>query len=519
MGAPVLNPAVIRLDIYSSPVILVGLATLALAIIVFVVERGSRLGLRYFIFASSVALYVFAAGVSYAVVGRGSSLLWDRIAHVGVAIIPWAILSASARVLGRIASLRFVLIGAGALSTLFATASIFTDTFVSGNQRVFWAYYPRYGPLGLAFVGYFAAVMIAVLLMHIAELRSATDARYRKRLATNIVAIAIGMVGAVDYLPVFGVEIYAFGYLPIFVFVALTGYVLMRYRLVDITPELAATPILNTMDAAVVVTDRGDTIRVANPTAHRFLGFERGRLLELKFSDVRETAGVVPASGRRWEEVWHDGAGTARTVSISCDELQDRRGARHGWVYVGHDITARKRAEAELQEQALHDPLTGLANRTLFFDRLDYAVAVSQRTGENFALFFVDLDQFKQINDTLGHAVGDAVLQEVALRMRNCFRESDSLARIGGDEFVGMCARLAAAGDAVVIAQKMLTLLLEPVDVDGHSCLVGASIGIAVFPADGRDADTLIAAADQAMYVAKHRHGGGYVLATEVPAE
>jgi diguanylate cyclase (GGDEF)-like protein/PAS domain S-box-containing protein len=173
---------------------------------------------------------------------------------------------------------------------------------------------------------------------------------------------------------------------------------------------------------------------------------------------------------------------------------------------IARDITARKMAEATIAFQAYHDLLTGLPNRALFKDRLGQALAHAKRHGQILATLFLDMDRFKVVNDTLGHLVGDGLLQAVAQRLRGCLREGDTLARIGGDEFMVLLPQIRSRDSAAFIAQKILGALEQPFTVEGHELYVGMSIGIAIHPDDGETIETLIKHADIAMYNAKD-HG------------
>ncbi len=172
---------------------------------------------------------------------------------------------------------------------------------------------------------------------------------------------------------------------------------------------------------------------------------------------------------------------------------------------VFRDITERKNAEAMIRHQAYHDYLTGLPNRSLFSDRLALALVQSARNKQMLAVLFMDLDQFKVINDTLGHSVGDDLLKCVAERLIRCLRKGDSVGRMGGDEFTILLSGLKCPEDAVVVAQKILGVIRRPWQVAGHELRISASIGIAVFPGDGQDAETLMKNADIAMYRAKEQ--------------
>jgi diguanylate cyclase (GGDEF)-like protein len=167
------------------------------------------------------------------------------------------------------------------------------------------------------------------------------------------------------------------------------------------------------------------------------------------------------------------------------------------------DLTDRKRIEDALAEQAVHDPLTGLPNRLLLRDRLAQALAMAGRHSVRVAVMFIDLDGFKQINDTYGHHAGDRLLQLVAQRMENCVRTADTVSRTGGDEFVVLLPEIHDTEDARQVAAKLHTMIAEPYDVNGERLTVSVSIGIGVYPDDGITADAVLQAADQAMYDAK----------------
>ncbi len=160
-----------------------------------------------------------------------------------------------------------------------------------------------------------------------------------------------------------------------------------------------------------------------------------------------------------------------------------------------------------LDHQAQHDTLTGLPNRRLFFDRLGHAIVSSRRTGNHLAVLFVDLDRFKEINDTLGHAVGDGVLVNLAKRLKAAVREVDTVARLGGDEFVILLDTIKDPQQVMVVVRKLHELFQGAMQIDGHEIRVHASIGVSIYPKDGKDADELMQNADQAMYKSK-KDGG-----------
>jgi diguanylate cyclase (GGDEF)-like protein len=173
------------------------------------------------------------------------------------------------------------------------------------------------------------------------------------------------------------------------------------------------------------------------------------------------------------------------------------------FIGVMRDITERKATEATITHLAHYDALTDLPNRRLVQDRIQQTVVWARRSGAQFAVMFLDLDKFKTINDTLGHDVGDQLLQMVAHRLTECLRAEDTVGRQGGDEFIVLLASLSAAEDAALVAQKILATLSAPFVINGQDLRTGASIGIAVYPQDGGDVETLLKNSDTAMYHAK----------------
>lgn len=164
----------------------------------------------------------------------------------------------------------------------------------------------------------------------------------------------------------------------------------------------------------------------------------------------------------------------------------------------------------ELSRVSQRDPLTDTPNRTLMLDRVETAMAVAKRRGTRLALLFLDVDNFKEINDSFGHAVGDAVVQSFARRLEEAVRDSDTVSRHGGDEFLVLITDIADAADAALIALKILTALKEPSLIAGHELSLSASMGIALYPKDGLDAAALIACADKAMYISKRAGPGSF---------
>ena len=205
--------------------------------------------------------------------------------------------------------------------------------------------------------------------------------------------------------------------------------------------------------------------------------------------------------------------GSWRWIEGSATNLLDEPSVQ-AVVLNYRDISDRKLVEQQIEHQAFHDHLTGLPNRLLFYDRLELGIAHAQRNGKLLAVMYSDLDRFKWINDTLGHAIGDRLLKAVAERLRGCLRDDDSVARLGGDEYTLMLPDLSRAEDAATIACKLVEAIARPFEIDGAQVHVTMSIGVSLYPADGADPEALLKGADHALYRAKEAGRGNVQLCT-----
>jgi diguanylate cyclase (GGDEF)-like protein/PAS domain S-box-containing protein len=280
--------------------------------------------------------------------------------------------------------------------------------------------------------------------------------------------------------------------------------------------EVALRRFRAAMDAtsdAIFLTDR-TTMRFldVNDAACRMQGLTRAELMALGPHGVlgqspEELAAVydsVIASGDAARPL--EMSRTRKDGAQVWVELQRRaQNTGDGWmiITVVRDITERKKLEARLLQQANYDSLTELPNRLLCYDRLNQALIQVKRKSGHAALLFIDLDRFKQVNDTLGHGIGDVLLKQVSERLKLCVRAGDTVGRLGGDEFVIVLPELADARHAALIARKAIDALAEPFLLDGHEASISGSIGIAACPDDGDTVEALIRNADSAMFAAK----------------
>jgi diguanylate cyclase (GGDEF)-like protein/PAS domain S-box-containing protein len=335
----------------------------------------------------------------------------------------------------------------------------------------------------------------------------------------NVAKLAV-QHGAQDYLLKGGLE----GYLLPKALSSMVERAAIAEALFDEKERAQVT--LNSIGDAVMSTDVWGRVTYLNVVAEKLTGWSQE---EAAGHPVAEVFRIIDAAtgeaaqnpmGRAIQEnktvaltpncilIRRDGVEAA--IEDSTAPIHDRRGQVTGAVMVFHDVSKARALSSKMSHLAQHDSLTDLPNRTLFSDRLTEAIAAAHRYRRKLAVLFLDLDRFKHINDSLGHAVADRLLQSVARRLHPCVRASDTVSRQGGDEFVILLSEVARAQDAAVSAEKILLAVRTPHHIDQHDLHLTASIGIVTYPDDGIDAETLMKNADFAMYHAKDSGRNNY---------
>jgi diguanylate cyclase (GGDEF)-like protein/PAS domain S-box-containing protein len=272
---------------------------------------------------------------------------------------------------------------------------------------------------------------------------------------------------------------------------------------------------------SVIITDPRGVIEYVNPKFTQLMGFtleeavgKTPRILKGGFltRDFYKQMWETILDGREWHGLFHnrtkDGDLVWELGSIS--PIRDDNGVVTHFVGVKEDITELKRLQDQMAHMAHHDQLTGLPNRFLFLDRLGQMLTQAKRRDTTFAILYLDLDDFKAVNDTRGHAAGDELLQAVAQRLLGCVRESDTVSRMGGDEFTILLADIPDMAAVERIAKMIIKAVSNPFSLGAGECGVGISIGVAIYPLDGLDTDPLLSAADSALYKVKNEGRGGY---------
>jgi diguanylate cyclase (GGDEF)-like protein/PAS domain S-box-containing protein len=271
---------------------------------------------------------------------------------------------------------------------------------------------------------------------------------------------------------------------------------------------------------AVLSTDSGWLVTFLNPIAEKLTGWTSSEALGRHVSDVFR---AVDGNGERVAPQMAVAIESGRTIILppncvlvrrdgrelhiedSAAPIHDLRGEFAGMVVVFHDVSEARAITQKMSHLAEHDVLTSLPNRALLNDRLAHGITLARRHGRQMAVLFIDLDHFKHINDSLGHLIGDQLLKAVAQRIGPCIRNSDTVSRQGGDEFIVLLSEMTRVEDAGLIAEKIRLAVMQPYTIEGHFLHLTASIGVSVYPNDGQDAKALIQYADTAMYHAKEK--------------
>ena len=474
-----------------------------------------------------IAIAQWAATYAFEMVATdlAGKLLWDQLSYIGSAIVgpAWLLFTLSYTEWqprrGRRAGL-FVLV----IVFLLNQALVWTDL----GRGLMWTFAGlesldislplrfEYGPTYWVMLLYDYATLLAGVWLIARSLVQSGRIYSRQALAlllgvgaplaANIVYQA-NLVGTIDPTP------FAFTFTGLAFF---WGF--LRFGFLDLAP-VARNSIFQVLHDAVLVLDPLDRVVDVNPAAELVLGRAATDVVGKPLGEVLAELssliqGLVDRPADRLELELLSAAETCH-YEVRVSPLHGRGSSVTGRVIVLSDITMRKAAEKALSHLASHDTLTNLPNRALFQTRLGQALREAHRDQSGLALLIIDLDGFKEVNDTLGHASGDLLLQELAGRWKALLHGADTLARLGGDEFALVLPVTSDLRTASLIAEHLQRALVRSFVLDGHSVEVGASIGIALYPEHGRDSETLLRHADAAMYVAKRSGKSNAVYAVE----
>jgi PAS domain S-box-containing protein len=332
-----------------------GISIFLFGAVMYLHER-SRVGLRNWFFSITESAWLVSFGMAYASRTDALALAWFKTGYFGFVFLPAALIALNVSILQRERELRYWVRGCYALSLLFLALHLGTHLFMKGLYHYPWGPYPAYGLVGFLFTCYVAVVGGTSLVLFYRAYQTSTHPRFKARNRGFFIAALIGYPAFLDFLPKFGIAVYPIGYLAVTAYLLYASRIIMRYRLVDVTPEVATRQILETMQGAVIVEDLEGNVRVANRTAQEMLGYEKEELIGMGLAQVLPAAvelrGTIKAGERAAskEMVWTARSGQRTQVSVSASSLTDDRDQEPvGIVYVAHDITKRKQAEERLR--------------------------------------------------------------------------------------------------------------------------------------------------------------------------
>jgi len=369
MLAEMLDPTNYLVSAHSVGPWVAGLLTAALGIAVILRERGSKVSQALGLLTTSLAVWLLCIGVLYSTRHQPVGLWWVKVEHLGVVFIPTSVIIFSLTIVQRVQAFRLVVWGSLAVSGWFYLSILSTDRFIPGLYRYDWGYYPRYGPLGLPFLVFFFCLLLANLLLLQTEFARSPPGIHRQRIKALLVAFGVAYLGAVDYLGAYGIPVYPIGYAPILGFVVLMVGAVWRYRLLEITPALAAEQIIHGIADALLVLDREGTVRVANQAASDLFACPPAELIGKPVSTTvgdlfgQDLIDAVAAAGLVREHGLHYRTRDGRTLTLDITGCvtRDRAGRPIAFVFIGRDITEYKRLEEQLYQSRKLEALGHLA--------------------------------------------------------------------------------------------------------------------------------------------------------------
>jgi diguanylate cyclase (GGDEF)-like protein/PAS domain S-box-containing protein len=372
-----------------------------------------------------------------------------------------------------------------------------------------------YGPWFWIFFAYdYLLVMVSVVLL-IVKLFS-----YPRLYLHQVISIVI-IIGA----PITASLLYVFRAVPVLPYVDWSApafaisaigmtYAIFRQRLLDILP-VARDSAIEMLNDGYIVLDEQDCILDLNRTMQTIIGMPAADLIGKPLPDIILKQLNLNTSQAAKNEVSLAVQGELRYYRVHASPLKKTPEKKEGCILLFYDITENKQFEQKLTAMATHDYLTGLPNRILLEDRFEVALARAKRNSNKFAVMICDIDDFKNVNDTLGHITGDKLLKSITTRLNKTMRGGDTLARAGGDEFVILLSEISTEEETVTVARRIETAFNKPFTIDANEIYTSFSIGIAIYPDNGKKIWALLNKADSAMYRVKNKGGKGYYIFRE----
>jgi PAS domain S-box-containing protein len=507
----------LKLNIFAIAPFIVGFLMLVLGLVTFIRDRASKVSSSFFLVTLSIFVWLGSLPWLYSAPNEHVALFWAKIGHFGVAFIPSFFFIFTLDIIQRYKKYRYFGWATLILSGGFCAGFVFTPYFINGVTSMSWGYYAQYGTHGSFLIVYLALFMLISLdLIWLEYMKSASD-RERSRLMGIFLGVAVGLLGAVDFVGVFGIQAYPLGYIPIFVCTLILGQTIMRFRLIDLTPSFAANHILETMEGLVAVVNLSGRVSFVNRSLCELLGYKKEELKEQPITLLFEIndKNFFPNINKSWilhdeEMEWNGRDGTKVELSVSASLIKDKKGDPAGIVYAATDITERKKNERELikakeaAEQANKAKSEFLANmsheiRTPLNAVLGFSDILSDTSLNNIQKDYVDtvresgkllLALISDILDFSKIESGEIHLEEIDFNLKNLVEDVLRIARpkVGNskvelyydyDEKVPVNF----VGDPTRVRQIILNLLNNAIKFTEEG-----DIGVCVLPSAGKKA-------------------------------
>ncbi len=548
-------------SLYALPPVGVGIATAVLGIAVLIRERASRASLSYALLSLVVTAWLTSYFGIYSAPNATTAIGWIKAENVAICFLPSVVFLFTLSIVQRLDAFKVWVWVAFGVSALLAFGNVTTDLLVAGTYQYPWGFYAKYGPLGVPLIGFFYLLMLGSLGLYWNAYNTTRDVIYRKRFKAFLVAFAVSYIASIDYLPAYGINVYPFGYLPVFAFLLVAARTISRYQLVDLTPAFAASQILETMQGATLLIDSDGHIRLANRAACEMLEQAESKLIGQPIQTIVNASGPVNLSLsaivsqqhlRNQEMKWQTHTGRSFDVSVSASILRDREGNPAAFVCVATDISELKQAEeqerqlaittataeekkkqvvelnreieerkrvektlkkltqqletsnARLEDLVMRDPLTELLNRRGLQQALSKEINLKRPTQAGLVAILLSLDDFKKINNELGHMAGDITLKEIGKKLSTFAAEGNCIARVGGDAFMILLPNTKLPEGKQIAEKIRLGISSTPVSVASRGPIhVTASVGVVEVTEQVASVDELLSQTHPALLKSK----------------
>lgn len=516
-----LDPAGYDFNLLALPHFALALVIAAIGAAVWHWEGNNRVGRLFVAFTSLFALWVSGRGVIRLLNDPELIILLSRNLYLICALAMPILLQVVAMILQREPQFRRLIAINWVVAGFFSLASVNTAMVIDGIHRFSWGAEPRLGGLGYLYILWVSILVVIVTRVLLAAcLRSQPGSEERARLVWFAVAMLFLYVASIEFLSGLGLAVYPAGGVAVLVFSVMVAWITRRYGMIEITAQLAAGEIASMVRGALLIVDaRGDikflsaqAMDLLGPQASHWVGRPAQEVLGEALS-VRQLAQMAAREGSGEEkELPYTGSAEAkpRNLTLSVAGVADKQGRRSAYVCVLRDLTEQRREEQERSRERVTDSLTGLPNRAMFLGLLDAAAERRRLEGRyGYAVIFIGIDRMRVVNDDLGYSAGDALLREMAQRLRRATRPQDAIARVGGDEFGVLIRGMSQEDELAAYIGQLRSILLAPLAVGGQELFPAASIGVTTSEGGQASGDELLHAAGTAMYAAKESGGGG----------